>query len=317
MAESSSQSASRSLTADLTPEACKILSASLAEPTKQAYRHSWTLLLQYAPSIRLPVESITLCNFIASLFDVNYSPSSIASHISAISFVHKVQGLDDPGQSFLVRKMLKGCNNLAKSCDSRLPITATILKKIVLALDKISLNYNTRLLTRTVFLLAFHAFMRLGELVIRSPAKANLVLQRSDVSFNSASGKVSAQLILRDFKHNTEKTPVIICLNAGPNAEFCPVRSLMQYVSIFRHQTGPLFQFIDGKPVPASFISLQLQKVVEFIGLNPKFYKGHSFRIGAATHAANQGFSENYIQKLGRWHSNAIRRYIRIDTFQI
>jgi hypothetical protein len=40
-------------------------------------------------------------------------------------------------------------------------------------------------------------------------------------------------------------------------------------------------------------------------------YKGHSFRIGAATHATTLGFSEPYIRQLGRWNSNAVQRYIR------
>ena len=35
------------------------------------------------------------------------------------------------------------------------------------------------------------------------------------------------------------------------------------------------------------------------IGLNQALYKGHSFRIGAATQAAQQCFSENCIQKTG------------------
>ena len=60
------------------------------------------------------------------------------------------------------------------------------------------------------------------------------------------------------------------------------------------------FLFMSGEPVTHRFISQQLCKLVSFIGLNPKLYKGHSFRIGAATHAASLGFSESYIQKLGR-----------------
>ena len=73
------------------------------------------------------------------------------------------------------------------------------------------------------------------------------------------------------------------------------------------------FLFMSGEPVTHRFISQQLCKLVSFIGLNPKLYKGHSFRIKAATDAASLRFSENYIQKLGRWRSNAVRRYIRIS----
>jgi hypothetical protein len=56
---------------------------------------------------------------------------------------------------------------------------------------------------------------------------------------------------------------------------------------------------------------------LRFLGINPQFYNGHSFRIGAATHAANLDFSEPYIRKLGRWNSSAVNQYIRINAFKL
>ena len=45
------------------------------------------------------------------------------------------------------------------------------------------------------------------------------------------------------------------------------------------------------------------------IGENPKFYSGHSFRLGAAQQAANTNFTLEDIQELGRWRSQAFRLY--------
>ena len=45
--------------------------------------------------------------------------------------------------------------------------------------------------------------------------------------------------------------------------------------------------------------------------LDPTKYKEHSFRIEAATLAAESGFSDAQIRLLGRWRSNAFRKYIR------
>lgn len=47
--------------------------------------------------------------------------------------------------------------------------------------------------------------------------------------------------------------------------------------------------------------------MIKAIGLDPKQYKGHSFRIGAATQASKVGFSENAIQNMGRWKSDAVK----------
>ena len=39
----------------------------------------------------------------------------------------------------------------------------------------------------------------------------------------------------------------------------------------------------------------------------------HSFRIGGATAAASDGISDSTIQILGRWSSDAYRRYLRFS----
>ena len=53
-----------------------------------------------------------------------------------------------------------------------------------------------------------------------------------------------------------------------------------------KHSSGPLFLFVDGKPVTYAYVSAQLAKSIADLGLNSSLYKGHSSRIGAATHAA-------------------------------
>jgi hypothetical protein len=59
-----------------------------------------------------------------------------------------------------------------------------------------------------------------------------------------------------------------------------------------------------------------LQLSLKFAGLNVKNYKSHSFRIGAATTAWAKGFSEEQIQQMGRWNSEAFKKYIRIPLFK-
>lgn len=63
-------------------------------------------------------------------------------------------------------------------------------------------------------------------------------------------------------------------------------------------------------------MTAQLKHAILFIGLDTSQYAGHSFCIGAATEAAKSGLAENVIQQLGRWHFSAIKRYIRINSFQ-
>ena len=57
-----------------------------------------------------------------------------------------------------------------------------------------------------------------------------------------------------------------------------------------------------------------LGSVIRLCNLDPNGYKGHSFRIGAATYAAEQGVSDDKIRHLGEWKSDAFKKYIRITS---
>ena len=80
----------------------------------------------------------------------------------------------------------------------------------------------------------------------------------------------------------------------------CPVKAVHNYLSTFGHTKGSLFQFRCGSPVTHSYFISSLKSMLMFIGFDPKFYKGHSFRIGAATSAAARGIPLSVIQNMGR-----------------
>lgn len=63
-----------------------------------------------------------------------------------------------------------------------------------------------------------------------------------------------------------------------------------------------------------SIVVAHLKLVLIKAKLSLHYYTGHSFRIGAATTAANQGIS---CTQLGRWSSSAFSSYIRPDVSDI
>ena len=77
---------------------------------------------------------------------------------------------------------------------------------------------------------------------------------------------------------------------------------------------GPLFCFPDASPVTVGQFNTELHRYLIFCGLDVAHYKSHSFRIGAASHAAEMGFTDAQIRTLGRWKSDAFRLYIPNDS---
>ena len=82
------------------------------------------------------------------------------------------------------------------------------------------------------------------------------------------------------------------------------VKALCEYLDYSKHTSGPLFQIIDKVPISYAKVSSHSKTADSAIHWSES-QKGHSFRIDAATYAASLGYSENLIQKLGRWNSDA------------
>ena len=68
-----------------------------------------------------------------------------------------------------------------------------------------------------------------------------------------------------------------------------------------------------GQHLPTqSWVSGLLGTVFRACGMNIQRYKGHSFRIGAASEAAHRGFSDAQIRLMGRWKSDALKKYTHL-----
>lgn len=74
---------------------------------------------------------------------------------------------------------------------------------------------------------------------------------------------------------------------------------------------------MDGSAVSRAFLTEQLNLSLIWCGLDIKLYKGHSFRIEAASTAFANGMSEAKIKAMGRWSSDAYKKYIRVPVLKL
>ena len=238
------------------------------------------------------------------------------TYISALGYSHKLMGFSDPSKVFYVSQMLKGFSKVGLRLDSRLPITLPILGRLVAAATSLEGSAYQTCQFQAMCALAFYAFLRIGEItsVPSRTATCSPPLQLLQLTklLNPEGELIGFKVTFGNFKHSYNERPFSIVISRQPHP--CPVVLLSKYLIMRGSSPGPIFVTGDGLPVSRSTFSNQLATAIQLCGLSPSQYKGHSFRTGAASHAADQGFSDTQIRLLGRWKSNAFQRYIRVPS---
>lgn len=127
-----------------------------------------------------------------------------------------------------------------------------------------------------MFIIAFYAFLRVGEITVRSLSKPNLLLL-SNVSFKTTA-KASCMIItITNFKHNLGKNPVHLEIKSQPFRSFCPVQIMKNYLKVRGAEDGPLFCYTSGRPIPRSefckYYFQCSQELFLYIGIFIHWYK--------------------------------------------
>ena len=295
-----------------------IVNNTLATSTQKTYRKSLAVYQQFLwdtekEKLKFPLNLKSFMNFITFLHVSGYAFNTILTYVSALSFYSKLSNCPDISKNFLVQKQITAIKRKGVAADSRMPITHEHIRSLI---DNIQLSNHTEFIKKmkkAMYLLAFCAFLRVGEFTLIKQNECKRIINLEDIRFyKDQSKKWFVELKIVEYKSHYNENPVIIMISEGDNKRYCCVQILADYVNVRGNKPGPLFKFQDGITVSRRFFTDQLKQDVMRLGLNDKKYKSHSFRIGAATSASLNGISEEQIKRLGRWHSNSFKRYIRI-----
>ena len=289
--------------------ASALLAASLAPSTARQYQRVWESFCSFSRGLAftpLPSSSSTIALFISHLVSPPHpsAPSTVHSAISTVSYIHKLNNQPDPTSSFLVHKILRGVSKLRPTNDTRIPITIPVLQSLLQSLHSVCSPYDL-VLYSSMYLTMFSSFLRLGE-VTDSPHN----IPFSQVLFSPN----SVNITLSTFKHHQGRPPVTISIPQSPSSPLCPVLLLTRYVHVRGSRPGPFFCTQNGQPVPPEEFRRTLARAKSVSSLSEARITPHSFRIGAATHAATKGYTSQQIQAMGRWKSSAFLKYIRIPA---
>ena len=171
--------------ADIQQRAVSLIQSSLSENTVSAYRTALNHFNSFRAAYNLhntwpiPIQQLVL--YISYCFEKEYAPSSIKLYISGISFAHRLNGLPNPSENFIIKKMLEGCRRLRHKFDCRAPILKSTLTEIVESLKHVChSNFETQLF-KAAFSLVYFGIFRVSELVVTSQKLAYKALMKADV----------------------------------------------------------------------------------------------------------------------------------------
>ena len=299
----------------LTRKILQLLSLSVSPATHATYKRAYESYLtfhsrHYHNRSVFPIKPFQLAQFIAFQSEAGYKGSSIQTQISGITFLQRIMGFENLADNFLVKKLLVSAHKTAQSPDKRLPITIPILRSLLLSLPQVVGTPFEVKLYKAMFLLAFFALLRVGEMATTKYGKAN-ILQLHNIEILWANALVKGIRIHMQHHKHSKSVPTPLEIQTGKDIHICPVQALYNYMSIRGGKAGPLFLNEQKCPVSAAHFTATLHNCVKVISLDTNRYTPHSFRIGGASFAHENNFNDVQLRRLGRWHSTAYLRYIR------
>ncbi|XP_069138811.1 uncharacterized protein [Argopecten irradians] len=293
------------------------LNKSLSSSSRVTYSRAWATFSVFANNNHIipdssSVNSSHIACFISELHAKGFAPKTISTYVSAVAYVHKLLHNQDPTDSFLIKKLICGAYRASPSTDTRLPFDVDTLNKLLAALEFVATSPFELVLFRSMFLFAFNAFARVGEIADTGKQEnlvhyENIMLSRSELT-----GNEEVVVHFYEFKHNLDKTRHTVTFGHGPT-NHSAIKALTEYIVFRGTSAGPLYLYLNGKPVKRQHFDKTLHAALKYCNLDSRFYKEHSFRLGAASYAALQlHYSDAEIRTLGRWKSNAFKKYIRL-----
>ena len=261
----------------------------MAASTRRAYRTGTSAFAKFCHKRGiplLPASELTLRYFCAHL-SKTVSYQTIKVYLAGIRLLHLEQGFKDPTRdTSLLSYLCIGIRRSGRSTNkARLPITIPLLRVIKQQLSISALPSQAKLLYWAAFTLAFYGFLRASEYSCPTQSKftKNRHLLLSDISLTKDS--LSAHL-KRSKSDRFGKSATILVGSTGSST--CPVRAMRKSLATRQLQPpGPLFKFTSGNFLMRSDISRTTKHLLRAAGTDLELYSSHSYRIRAATAAAD------------------------------
>ena len=301
----------------------QFLDAGLAASTKKVYAAGWNRYQGFTQSFQLAsipitVENVTL--FVAFLGSQGLATSTIESYLAALRHFqlrldpsNTTPSFHSPHMSVLLRGIRRS-QALQGPRRVRLPITATLMRRIKLSLGNSPKAFDNVLIWAACCV-GFFGFLRCGEFLVPDGASYDPLyhLSITDISLCKSDSQTTLLLNIKVSKTDQLRQGSTVALGST-GSDLCPVAALLDYLSLRGNSAGPLFQLENKSPLHRRPFTTKVQQALTAAGFDGSMFTSHSFRIGAATTASAVGVPETTIKQLGRWRSSAYQTYIQTPS---
>ena len=161
---------------------------------------------------------------------------------------------------------------------------------------------------RAAISLAFFGMLRCSEYTCPSPSSFNPEIHLAATDFKVTNSRAMILVRIKASKTDPFRAGATIRIGSAEN-ELNPVAAIIQYISVRGYQPGPFFRYADNRFLTRSDIIRLLRASLP----STNHINTHSFRVGGASALASIGTPDSIIQTMGRWRSDAFRRYIHLS----
>ncbi len=271
-------------------ETLKNLKNSKANNTLRAYQSDFKDFSYFC--VKNGFQSMPTQPKIIALYITNLSKSSkystLKRRIASISVIHKLKGHYLDTKHPIIMENLHGIKRaLGTRQKPKKPILINDLKLIIKVIDK------EKVRDKAIILIGFAGGFRRSELVN---------IEFEDIEFVPEGVKI----LVKKSKTDQSGEGILKAIPYFDNEEFCPVRTLKEYINKVKGiNKSRIFEISDKS------VALIIKKYANKAGLDSSKYAGHSLRSGFATTAAEFGAEERNIMAMtGHKTTQMVRRYI-------
>jgi len=284
---------------DSLPEAVReYVREAVSENTRRAYRSDLEHFADWGGAI--PATPETVAAYLSDHAAV-LSVATLKRRLAAISVAHEARGRPSPTSTKLVQATLRGIQRTHGAPQRQAkPLLVEDLLRIMALLG----NRPKDIRDKALLLIGFAGVFRRSELI---------AVNCNDIEI------VHQGMIITIRRSKTDQTGqgrrIGIPMARG---RYCPVHAYECWIDVAETDTGPIFRSVTRHgQVTADRLSTRsvsdiIKERVKAIGLDAKYYSGHSLRAGLATSAAIAGVSTLAIrQQTGHRSDATLARYVR------